>query len=72
MFAPILTASLFGVEARPIRVESSTSSGLSKFQIVGLPDAAVKEAKDRVWAALKNTRLPVPRGHTIVNLTPRA
>ncbi|KKW44437.1 MAG: Mg chelatase-related protein [Parcubacteria group bacterium GW2011_GWA2_56_7] len=70
MFAPILTASLFGVEARPIRVESSTSSGLSKFQIVGLPDAAVKEAKDRVWAALKNTRLPVPRGHTIVNLAP--
>ncbi len=67
---PITSAAIIGIEAQPITVETDISFGLSSFQIVGLPDASVKESRDRIRAAIKNTKLPFPRVRITVNLAP--
>lgn len=61
---------MFGLSATPVTVEADVSSGLPRFQIVGLPDAAVSEAKDRVRAAMKNSGFPFPRTNVTINLAP--
>lgn len=66
----ILTASLFGIHAKPVRVETSYSSGLARCAIVGLPEAEIKEAKERVFGACKASGLPFPRGRVTINLAP--
>lgn len=63
-------AALFGLSSTQVTVEADISSGLPKFQIVGLPDTAVSEAKDRVRAAIKNSGLSFPRTNVTVNLAP--
>lgn len=69
----LLSAAIAGFESHLIEVEIDLSPGLHNFQIVGLPDAAVKEAKERVSSAIKNTGATPPH-HTnrrvIVNLAP--
>jgi magnesium chelatase family protein len=59
-----------GIEADFISVETYISSGLPVFSIVGLPDAAVKESRDRVAAALKNSGFDFPSKKITVNLAP--
>ncbi len=59
-----------GIDALPVEVETHTEPGLPKFNVVGLPDGAVRESLDRILAALKNTGLPRPRGRLTVNLAP--
>ncbi|MBN2370624.1 MAG: YifB family Mg chelatase-like AAA ATPase [Vicinamibacteria bacterium] len=54
MLATSLTAALFGVEARIVRVETDTAQGFPSFTMVGLPDSAVKESESRIRAALRN------------------
>ena len=54
MLAKCYSGALSGVDARTVEIEVFSSIGTSQFAIVGLPDAAVKEAKDRIPAALKN------------------
>ena len=54
MFSELKSVGLFGIDSYMIEVEADISSGLPAFDIVGLPDAAVKESRDRVRAALKN------------------
>lgn len=66
----VCSAALFGLSATPVTVEADVSSGLPRFQIVGLPDAAVSEAKDRVRAAIKNSGFPFPRTNVTINLAP--
>lgn len=66
----VLTASLYGIHARPVRVETSYSSGLTRCAVVGLPDTEIKEAKDRVHGACKSSGLPFPRGRVTINLAP--
>ena len=66
----MLSAALFGLSATPVTVEADVSSGLPKFHIVGLPDTSVSEARERVRAAIKNSRYPFPRTNIIVNLAP--
>ena len=61
---------LYGLEAFPVRVEADIQNGISAFDIVGLPDAAVKESRDRVRAALKNCGYEFPIGRITVNLAP--
>ncbi len=61
---------MFGLSATAVTVEADVSSGLPRFQIVGLPDAAVSEAKDRVRAAIKNSGFPFPRTSVTINLAP--
>lgn len=71
--ASIYSAHIIGIQAEPVTVEVDVSSGLYSFSIVGLPDKAIDESKDRVIAALKNTGAENPKteNHKVtVSLTP--
>ncbi|MDP2891793.1 MAG: YifB family Mg chelatase-like AAA ATPase [Bacillota bacterium] len=70
MLARILSYGLNGIEGYPITVEVDTSNGLPSFDIVGLPDAAVKESKDRVRSAIRNSGFEFPVQRITVNLAP--
>lgn len=70
MVAKIHSMGLFGMEAFPVEVETDLSNGLPAFEVVGLPDAAVKESKDRVRSALKNCGFQFPVGRITMNLAP--
>ena len=61
---------LYGVEAAPIRVEVDISPGLPQFLIVGMPDQAVKEARERIRSAIQSCGLEFPRTRITVNLAP--
>ncbi|MCL4235876.1 MAG: ATP-binding protein, partial [Deltaproteobacteria bacterium] len=64
------TASVIGVEALPVEVQVDARRGVFLFNIVGLPDSAVREAKDRVQAALYTSGYCLPERHYTVNLAP--
>lgn len=66
----IASAAPVGVEAVPIEVELDVTGGLPAVQIVGLPDAAVREARDRVKSALTNSRYAFPSRRITINLAP--
>jgi hypothetical protein len=68
MLAKIYSAVLYGVDARQIEVEIDLSQGLPLLSIVGLPDLAVKESRDRVRSAIKNTGFHFPVKRVTVNL----
>lgn len=70
MLARIWSASLIGIDAVKVGVEVDISGGLPGMVVVGLPDAAVQEAKERVKAALKNAGFAFPMRKIVVNLTP--
>ncbi len=70
MQATITTATLVGVQAVPVEVQADVSQGLPVFGIVGLADAAVQEARDRVRAALRSSGYDFPNARVIVNLAP--
>lgn len=68
--ASLYSRALLGVHATPVTVEVHISNGLPKFSLVGLPETAVKESKDRVRSALINSQLTFPPRHITVNLAP--
>jgi len=68
--AVVHSRALAGMEASPVTVEAHLANGLPCFTIVGLPEAEVKEAKDRVRAALQNARYEFPARRITVNLAP--
>jgi len=68
--AVVYSRALAGVEAPLVSVESHLANGLPSFTIVGLPETEVKEAKDRVRAALQNARFEFPARRITVNLAP--
>lgn len=70
MFARAFSSALWGIAAKLVQVEVDVRPGLPGFTIVGLPDAAVKESRDRVTAALKNAELALPPRRITVNLAP--
>jgi magnesium chelatase family protein len=70
MLAVITSCALSGIDAIPITVEVDIAPGLPGFTMVGLPDSAVKEARERVFAALKNSGFAVPSKRITVNLAP--
>lgn len=70
MLAQVRTYSLFGLEAQPITVEVDVSQGMPFYAVVGLPDKAVEESRERVRAALKNAGFPYPQGRVVINLAP--
>ena len=70
MLATIPSATLLGVDGQPVTVEAHVSSGLPGFSIVGLPDAACREARDRVRAALLSSGLKWPSQRVTINLAP--
>ncbi|MCX5867967.1 MAG: YifB family Mg chelatase-like AAA ATPase [Proteobacteria bacterium] len=70
MLARVLSSSVLGVEAYQVEVEVDTSRGLPQFNLVGLPEGAVKESKERVKSAIRNSGYEYPAGKITVNLAP--
>lgn len=70
MIAKTKSASYQGIDAYPVEVEVDVSFGLPSFTVVGLPDQAVKESKERVRAAIKNSGLSFPSRRITINLAP--
>ena len=70
MFSSIASASVYGIEARIIMVEADVSDGLPLFNMVGFLASEVKEAKDRVRTALKNSNFALKPKHITINLSP--
>lgn len=70
MLARAHSVALIGVDAVPVEVEVDVSPGLPAFTVVGLPDQAVSEARERVRAAVRNAGLPFPPARITVNLAP--
>ena len=68
--AVVHSRALAGVEAPLVTVEVHLAGGLPAFNLVGLPDAEVREARDRVRAALQNARFEFPARKITVNLAP--
>src|SRR5919198_6005724 len=70
MLAKVCSAAVNGIEAFPVEVEVNAGWGDTLVVIVGLPDAAVKESRDRVSTALTNSGFKFPMGRTTINLAP--
>jgi magnesium chelatase family protein len=70
MLARATTATPWGIEARPVQVEVDVHNGLPQVQIVGLADAAVRESRERVRAAIKNCGFDLDPKSIIINLAP--
>src|SRR5262249_10614223 len=70
MLAKVYSCAVVGLEGLPVEVEVDISQGLPSFLIVGLPDAAVQESKERVRAAVKNSGATFPLKRLTVNLAP--
>ena len=61
---------LFGIDSYKVEVEATVAMGMPAFDIVGLPDTAVKESRDRVRSAMKNCGFTFPSARITVNLAP--
>jgi magnesium chelatase family protein len=72
MLARVHSCAVIGLEGVVVAVEVDTADGLPSVTIVGLPDAAVQESRERVQAAVKNAGLFFPRRRLVVNLAPAA
>jgi len=70
MIAHVVTAAVRGVDSYPVTVEVNLASGLPAFTVVGLAEGAVREGRERVGAALRNSSFPLPPRRITVNLAP--
>ena len=70
MLATVLSSALLGIDAYIVKVEVDVAGGLPYFTTVGLPDSAIKESRDRVLAAIKNSGFYFPQTRVTVNLAP--
>ncbi len=70
MVVKVKTATLLGIEGKIVIAEADFSGGIPAFDIVGLPDTAVKEAKERVKAAIRNSEFEFPAKKAVINLAP--
>ncbi len=70
MLSKITSCALLGIDAFSVEVELDVSNGLPSFDIVGLPDSAIKESRERVRTAIKNAGYSFPVKHITVNLAP--
>ena len=70
MLSSVLSCGLTGIEGFLVTAEVNLSTGRPMFEIVGLPGASVKESRERVRAALKNSGFGFPNGRITVNLAP--
>lgn len=70
MLASLRSAALFGVDVAPVHVEVDVSFGMPFFAMVGLPDASVRESRDRVRSAIRNSGFEFPPHRITVNLAP--
>lgn len=70
MLSRVMSFALRGLEGVPVEVETDINKGLVAYDLVGLPDAAVKESKERVRSAIKNSALRFPVSKITINLAP--
>ncbi|MBQ2975339.1 MAG: ATP-dependent protease, partial [Phascolarctobacterium sp.] len=70
MFANVYGETTYGIDGVKINVEVDVANGLPAFDIVGLPTMSVREARERVKSALRNSDYPFPMTHITVNLAP--
>ena len=70
MYAKVTSLGVTGLAGYIVQVEADLSGGLPQFNLVGLPDSAVKESSERVRSAIKNLNCPWPASHVTVNLAP--
>ena len=70
MLARVTSGAVLGIGALPVEIEVNAGGGEPNVVIVGLPDAAVRESKDRVWTAISNSNYMPPMGRTTINLAP--
>lgn len=70
MLSKVLSYALSGVDGFPVTVETFVSAGLFSYDTVGLPDTAVKESRERVRSAIKNSGFEMPNNRITVNLAP--
>jgi magnesium chelatase family protein len=70
VLASVRTAAIFGIDAAIVQVEVDVSFGLPSFVMVGLPDASVRESRDRVRSAIRNSGFEFPPHRVTVNLSP--
>ncbi len=68
--AKVLSCAVVGLDGELVEVEVDIAQGMPAFAIVGLPDAAVQEAKERVRSAIRNSGFPFPNRRITVNLAP--
>ena len=70
MLARVMSHGLSGISGFPVAVEADLSGGLPAYDTVGLPDAAVRESRERVRAAVRNSGFTFPTAHITVSLAP--
>ena len=70
MLSRLYSASTYGTEVFQLEIEVDASRGLPAISIVGLPDVAVRESRDRVKSAIKNSQFEYPGGRVTINLAP--
>ena len=70
MLARVQSAAVFGIDASPVSIEVDISFGLPGLTIVGLPDTSVRESRDRIRSAVRNSGFEFPKHRIIVNLAP--
>ena len=70
MYAEVISCGLSGIDGFPVTVETNITGGLPQFDVVGLPDASVRESRERVRAAMTNSGFQFPQGHVTANLAP--
>lgn len=70
MLAKVFSGAVYGVDAFEVEIEVNAAGGSPVIVVVGLPDTAVKESKDRVTTAVQNSGFFWPRGRTTINLAP--
>ena len=70
MYAKLRGFTILGIEGYPLLIEVDIANGLPYFQVVGLPDSSIREAKDRVRASITNSGFKFPLKRITVNLAP--
>jgi magnesium chelatase family protein len=70
VLARVRSCALLGIDAYPVEVEVDVGRGLPSFSTVGLPDAAVRESRERVISAIRNSGFEMPPKRVVVNLAP--
>ncbi len=70
MLSKVTSYALIGLEGVPVEVETDINKGMVSYELVGLPDTAVKESKERVYSAIRNSLLHFPVNKVTVNLAP--
>ena len=70
MLSKIKSIALNGLDGNLVEIQTDISNGIPEFEIVGLPDVSVKEAKKRIKAAIKNSNIEFPNKKILINLAP--